>query len=104
MKNDKDVNEFKPALSPNTREDQLIFLATELAEKKLRDGTASSQLISHYLKMGSEKERIEREILMRQRDLIIAKTETLNTMQKNEALYLNAINAMKAYSGEDENL
>ena len=71
------TNDMKPALTPEARENQLIYLATELAEKQLRDGTASSQVITHYLKMGSSKERIEKEILEKQKDLISAKTESL---------------------------
>ena len=66
--------EIRPALTPEARENQLIYLATELAEQQLRDGTASSQVITHYLKLGSSKEKIEKEILERQKELITAKT------------------------------
>lgn len=96
----------KPALTPEARENQLICLATDLAEKQLRDGTASSQVITHYLKMGSTKERIEKEILEKQKDLISAKTESLQSAKRIEELYSNAIAAMRKYSGhggeEDE--
>ena len=57
----KKPKRIRPALTPEAREDQLIALATNLAEKQLMDGTASSQVITHYLKMGSTKERIERQ-------------------------------------------
>lgn len=77
----------------------MIYLATELAEQQLRDGTASSQVITHYLKLGSSKEKIEKEILERQKDLITAKTEALQSARHIEELYANAINAMKSYSG-----
>lgn len=93
---------IRPALTPEARENQLIFLATELAEQQLRDGTASSQVITHYLKLGSSKERIEKEILMKQKDLISAKTEALQSAKRIEELYANAINAMKSYSGSME--
>lgn len=100
------ANNMKPALTPEARENQLIYLATELAEKQLREGTASSQVITHYLKMGSTKERIEKEILEKQKDLITAKTESLQSAKRMEELYTNAINAMRKYSGhggeEDE--
>lgn len=90
--------EIRPALTPEARENQLIYLATELAEQQLRDGTASSQVITHYLKLGSSKEKIEKEILERQKELITAKTEALQSAKHIEELYTNAINAMKSYS------
>lgn len=97
---------IRPALTPEARENQLIYLATELAEKQLRDGTASSQVVTHYLKLGSTKERIEKEILEKQKELITAKTEALQSAKRIEELYTNAIAAMRRYSGnggdEDE--
>ena len=75
-------------------------------ERRKRDGTASSQIITHYLKMGSSKERIEREILEKQKDMITAKTEVLQSTKRIEELYTEAITAMRKYSGngaiEDE--
>ena len=91
-------NNIRPALTPEARENQLIFLATELAEQQLRDGTASSQVITHYLKLGSTKEKIEKEILEQQKDYIKAKTESLQTTKHIEELYANAISAMRRYS------
>jgi hypothetical protein len=97
---------MRPALTPEARENQLISLATDLAEQQLRDGTASSQVITHYLKLGSTKERIEKEILEKQKELISAKTEALQSAKRIEELYTNALNAMRNYSGhggvEDE--
>ena len=89
----------RPALTPEARENQLISLAVNLAEKQLRDGTASSQVITHYLKRGSIKERIEQEILEKQKELIIAKTEQLQSQKRVEELYVKALRAMKSYSG-----
>ena len=104
--NKEKKSNMKPALTPEARENQLIYLATNLAEQQLRDGTASSQVITHYLKLGSTKERIEKEILEKQKDLLVAKTESLQSSKRIEELYANAINAMKHYSGhggdEDE--
>ena len=88
-----------PAATPESRENQLISLAVSLAEKQLLDGTASSQVITHYLKLGSTKERIEKEILTEQKKLIEAKTDALKSAKKVEELYSNALNAMRAYSG-----
>ena len=91
------------ATSPEARENQLIALAVDLAEQQLRDGTASSQVISHFLKMASTKEKIEREILEKQKDLIAAKTENLHSAQRIEELYENAMNALNGYKGQDDN-
>lgn len=99
-------NKIRPALTPEARENQLIYLATELAEQQLRDGTASSQVITHYLKLGSSKERLEKEILAENKKLLAAKTESLQSAKRIEELYTNAITAMRKYSGhggdEDE--
>lgn len=94
------TKKMRPALTPEARENQLISLAVDLAEKQLMEGTASSQVITHYLKLGTTKERIEREILEKQKELIQAKTENLQSAKKIEELYTNALNAMKNYSGQ----
>ena len=94
---------IRPALSPEARENQLISLAIDLAEQQLLDGTASSQVITHYLKMGSSKERIEKEIREKEKELITAKTEALQSQKRVEALYADAIAAMRKYSGNGEN-
>ena len=91
---------IRPATTPEARENQLIALAVDLAEKQLLEGTASSQVITHYLKLGSTKERIEREILEKQKELIQAKTENLQSAKRIEELYTNALNAMKNYNGQ----
>ena len=75
----KNSKQMRPALTPEARENQLISLAVDLAEQQLREGTASSQVITHYLKLGSTKERIEKEILEKQKELISAKTEALQS-------------------------
>lgn len=93
---------IRPALSPEARENQMISLAVDLAERQLVEGTASSQVITHYLKLGSTKERIEKEILEKQKELIEAKTQTLQSAQRVEELYSNALNAMKKYSGQED--
>lgn len=96
---DHSNTKMRPALTPEARENQLIALAINLAEKQLIEGTASSQVITHYLKLGSTKERIEKEILEKQKELISAKTEALQSAKRIEELYTDAINAMKKYSG-----
>lgn len=91
---------YPPARTPQERENQLISAAYDLAEKKIMDGSASSQLITHFLKLGTERERLEREILESQRKLMDAKTENLESLKKFEDLYNNAISAMKRYNGD----
>ena len=95
----KSSRKMRPALTPEARENQMISLAVDLAEQQLRDGTASSQVITHYLKLGSTKERIEKEILEKQKELIEAKTQSLQSVQRIEELYTNALDAMRKYSG-----
>lgn len=90
---------MRPATTPEARENQMIALAENLAEQQLRDGTASSQVITHYLKLGSTKERIEQEILKEQKKLITAKTEALESAKRVEELYTKAIKAMRRYQG-----
>lgn len=96
------VKDVRPALTPEARENQLISYAVDLAEKQLREGTASSQVITHYLKLGSTKEKIEKEILVKQKELITAKTEALKSAKRIEELYSNAIKAMRSYSGQND--
>lgn len=96
---DKGSRKIRPAETPEGRENQLISLAVDLAERQLVEGTASSQVITHYLKLGSTKERIEKEILEKQKDLIQAKTENLQTAKRIEEMYANAIEAMRSYQG-----
>jgi len=92
-------NRTRPALSPEARENQLISMAVDLAEKQLKNGTATSQVITHYLKLGSTKEKIEKEILEKQKELIEAKTQNLQSAKRVEELYANALSAMRHYSG-----
>ena len=93
--------ERPPARTPEERENQLISAAFDLAEKKILEGTASSQLITYVLKLGNEKERLERDILASQRKLMDAKTENLASSKRIEELYNNAINAMRHYNGDE---
>lgn len=92
----------KKAITIDGRENQMIALATDLAEKQLMDGSAPPSVIVHYLKLGSTKERIEKEILERQKELIEAKTENLQSAKRVEELYTDAIKWMKIYSGHGE--
>lgn len=96
----KNTRRRPPATTPEARENQLISWAIDLAERQLSEGTASSQVITHFLKLATTRERIEKEILEEKRDLIKAQTENIRSGKKIEELYTNALNAMKAYSGQ----
>lgn len=96
------TQKMRPALTEESREKQLIYLATDLAEQQLRDGTASSQVITHYLKLGSMREKLERERLAEENKLLKAKTEQIQSMKRVEELYAEAITAMRNYSGQGD--
>lgn len=88
-------------ISPESQENRMIALAVDLAEQQLMDGTASSQVITHYLKLGTEKAKLERQMLEKQVELTVAKTEAIKSAEKTEELYANAIKAMRDYSGTE---
>lgn len=90
---------IRPALTPESRENQLIALSVDLAEKQLREGTASSQVITHFLKLGSTKNQLELEKIRHENALLEAKTQSIQSAKRVEELYENALNAMKDYSG-----
>lgn len=89
----------RTATTPEGRENQLVSLAVELAEKQLQNGTASSQVITHYLKLGSTREQLEQERLRHENELLKVKREAIESEQRIEVLYVEAISAMRAYSG-----
>ena len=93
---------IRPALTPEARENQLISMAYDLVEKRLLEGTASSQETTHFLKLGSTKERKEKEKLQEEITLLKAKTENLKSAQRIEELYAEAITAMRNYSGNGD--
>lgn len=90
-----------PADSPEARENQLIAAAVNLAEKQLLEGTASPSVITHYLRLASGRERLEREKLERENEVLRAKAEALESNKRTEELYSQAIQAMRSYSGFD---
>lgn len=104
-KNDEDVRPVRigrPAVTPKGREAQLINLAEQRAEEQLRAGTASSQVITHYLRLGAlrEREDLEQELLRQKIEIEKAKIESLQTAKHIEELYSDALKAMRAYKGE----
>lgn len=91
-----------PAYDPNNRESQLINAAYEVAEKRIREGSASDTLIIQFLKMGSQRERLERVILEKEAELKAAKTESIRTAERIETLYKDAIRAFTCYRIDDD--
>lgn len=87
----------KPALTPEGRENQLISMAYDLAEKHLREGTATSQEICHFLRMGSPNTRLEQENLRLKKEKMAAEIEQIQSQKRVEELYANALAAMKSY-------
>lgn len=90
----------RPVIDPESRENEMISLAIDLAEQQLMDGTASSQVITHYLKLGSSREKLEKEIMEKQKKLMEAKTTSIEASAHYEELYTNAIAAMRKYNGD----
>lgn len=89
---------MRPALTPEARENQMIALAMDLVEQRLRDGSASSAETTHFLKLASSKERLEMEVMQKQKELLVAKKEDLDSNKRIEALYDDAMKAMRRYS------
>lgn len=92
----------RPATTPEGRENQLVSLAADLAERQLTNGTASSQVITHFLKLGSTREKLEQERIQNENLLLSAKVEQLASAKRIEELYENALNSMRQYSGHQE--
>lgn len=93
---------LRQALSPEARENQMISLAVDLVEKRLREGTASSAETTYYLRLSGSKARLEKEKLEEENKLLRAKTEALQAAKNTEEMYAEAIKAMGIYSGKDE--
>jgi hypothetical protein len=83
------------------REHQLVSAAMDLAEKQLLEGTASSQVITHFLKAGSEREKLERERLLQENAVLAAKVDAMSSAKRVEELYAQALDAMRTYAGRD---
>lgn len=95
---------LRPAISEEARENQLISLAMDLVEERLRNGTASSQETTHFLKLGTQERKLEREKLKHENELLEAKTEALKSAKHVEELYAEAIAAFGIYSGQTKDI
>lgn len=90
-----------PATTPEGREQQMVSLAFDLAQAQLEDGTASAQVITHFLKFGSSQNALEKEKLRKENLLMQARVDQISAASQNSELYMEAINMMKVYTGED---
>lgn len=101
-KNAPEPRTRRPATTPESRENQMVALAIDLAEKQLAKGTASSQVITHYLKLATTREALEKEKISRENELLRAKVDNIHSSANVESLYNEALRAMKSYSGQEE--
>lgn len=99
MARQRSATKIRPATSPEQRELQLQDLAYDLAEEQIVNGTASSQVLTHFLKMGSSREKLEQERMRHEVELMEVKKQQLEGQARIEELYLNALDAMRGYSG-----
>ena len=90
----------KPATTPEAREDEMVSLAHDLAEQQIREGSASSQVITHFLKLGSTRERLEQQRLEHENELTRVKIEAIESQKRVEELYMQALQAMRSYAGD----
>lgn len=90
----------RPATTPEGRENELVSVALDLAERQIRNGTASSQVITHFLKLGSTRERLEQQRLEHENELTRVRIEAHESAKRTEELYENAIAAMRSYTGD----
>lgn len=95
----KSSKKIRPALTPEARENQMIALAVDLAERQLIEGTASSQVITHFLKLGTTRAELEKEKLKRENKVLEAKAKAIESSEEMKVLYENAIKAMRNYAG-----
>ena len=105
LESDSDFSQIcksHPAATPEERENQLISLAFDRAEQQLREGNASSQVIVHFLKLGTVRSEIELEKLRQENELLAAKTEAIRAAEAQEKIYADAIEAMRKYRGINE--
>lgn len=102
LKTDNTTTHSRPGLTPEAEENQCIALAMKLAKKRLEEGTASSQEVTHFLKLGSTKAMLEKEKLMAENELLAAKKEQIQNDQKQSEMYEEALNAFRRYSGQGD--
>lgn len=90
----------RPATTLEGRENQVVSKAMDLAERQILEGTASSQVITHFLKLGSTREQLEQERLQHENELTRVKIEAIESQKRVEELYKEALQAMRSYAGD----
>lgn len=98
-RDEEDGRRRRPATTPEARENELIGYASDLAEEQILAGTASSQVITHFLKLGSTRERLEQQRIEHENQLMEVKREQISSQKRVEDLYMSALDAMRSYSG-----
>ena len=98
------TREERPDFTDAAMERRLVGLAYDEAERRLKDGTASSEMVCHFLRVGSSKEYLEKQILESKAELTRAKTELFKAQQKSEEMFVEAISAFRSYKGDDEDV
>lgn len=102
-RSDETAKKFRrPATTPEQREQQVIADAIDLAERQIQEGTASSQVITHFLKLGSTREQLEQQRIAHENELLRVKRESLESAKRVEELYEQAIASMRMYQGVDD--
>ena len=91
----------RPAMSIEEKENEMISLAVDLCEERMRNGTATAQEIIHFLKLGTVRSQKELELLEMEKELKKAKAEAIQSSKTSEELYSKALQAMRTYSGQD---
>lgn len=100
-RSESDKSRGRPATTPEGRENEMVSLAVDLAEQQIRDGNASSQVITHFLKLGSTRERLEQQRLEHENELTRVKIEAIESQKRVEELYMEALSAMRSYAGDE---
>lgn len=98
-RSEEDKTPRKPATTPEERENEVVSQAIDLAEQQIRDGNASSQVITHFLKLGSSREQLEQQRLEHENELTRVKIEQIESQKRVEELYMEALSAMRNYAG-----
>lgn len=101
QENNKVSKRRHPATTPEARENQLISIAVDMAERQILEGTASAQVLIHFLKLGSSRDRIEQANLQEKNKLLKAQTDSIRSEKKIEELYSEALAAMRTYGGKN---
>lgn len=99
-RSEPEKSRHRPATTPEGRENEVISQAIDLAEQQIANGTASSQVITHFLKLGSTREILEQERLRHENELTKVKIEAIESQKRVEELYKEALDAMRSYTGE----